>query len=87
MIETHFFQADCSHIQDLRKGGAGLPVHHGGGGAGEEGDGRAHHRQRGVRHGRLHNNDQQRVSQQHPCKALLLRVHDVRNTTGVSSSI
>ena len=86
MIETHFFQADCSHIQDLRKGGAGLPVHHGGGGAGEEGDGRAHHRRGGVRHGRLHNNDeQQRVSQQHPCKALLLRVHDVRNTTGANN--
>ena len=79
-------QADRGHIQDLRQRGAGLPVHPRDGGAGEERverDGRRQRHQQGVRHDcRLHDNDeQQRVSKQHPRKALLLRVHDVRNVT------
>ena len=80
VIETHFFQADRSDIQDLCEGGAWLPVHLGHGGAGEERvrrDGRRRHRG-GVRHSSLDNDEQQRVSKQHPGQALLLRVHDVR---------
>ena len=80
-----FHQANCGYIQDLRQRGAGLPVHPGDGGAGEERvgrDGRRGRHQQGVRHDcRLHDDEQQRVSKQHPGKALLLRVHDVRNFT------